>query len=386
MLRNQLEVGLRYLNEGEYEIAEIAFQQALKMDSASVEAAEGLALAQKRGRKQAPQKVTPLDTSWATRVPVATSKPPPPPPPPPLDPQVAATRLRDLGGVSRALACEIRASELRGELEAKRQEWREEIRLRSRRTPNHPHLFFYNLTNSGASAIDPILRQLLHEDYFYETLGTPVDTDWLQPFLDGPVPFYHWTHSGPRALEKWLHRDDVKFVCLYRDPRDVLVSHARDPLNRVGWASLTTAQVVARLAEGSEGEFADLFADANAWLAKEPSRVLRFRFEDMKQDIPATVRAILNYIGLPINEERLQFLCEAHSFQRQTGRDRGQEGPTVRTAYMVRKGIAGDWRNHFDVAAADRFRRHCGHYLIEWGYEKDHEWVEELKGPLAKPA
>jgi hypothetical protein len=379
MLRSQLEVGLRYLNDGEYEIAEIAFQQALKMDPASTEAAEGLARAQKRGRKQAPPKVTPLDTSWATRVPHTVPKPPPPP----LDPAVAAKRLRELGGVSRALACEIRASELRGEPETKRQEWREEIRLRSRRTPNHPHLFFYNLTNSGASALDPILRQLLHEDYFYETLGTPVDTDWLQPFLDGPVPFYHWTHSGPRMLEKWLHRDDVKFVCLYRDPRDVLVSHARDPQNLAGWSSLTTAEVISRL---SEGEFPDFFADVTSWLEMDPSRLFRLRFEDMKRDIPGAVRSILNFMGLPVNEERLQFLCEAHSFQRQTGRDRGQEGPTVRTAYMVRKGIAGDWRNHFDADAAERFRRRCGRYLIEWGYEKDHEWVEELKGPLAKPA
>jgi hypothetical protein len=210
-----------------------------------------------------------------------------------------------------------------------------------------------------------------------------VDTDWLQPFLDGPVPFYHWTHSGPRMLEKWLHRDDVKFVCLYRDPRDVLVSHARDPQNLAGWSSLTTAEVISRL---SEGEFPDFFADVTSWLEMDPSRLFRLRFEDMKRDIPGAVRSILNFMGLPVNEERLQFLCEAHSFQRQTGRDRGQEGPTVRTAYMVRKGIAGDWRNHFDADAAERFRRRCGRYLIEWGYEKDHEWVEELKGPLAKPA
>lgn len=379
MLQNQIEVGQRYLKEGEYEIAEIAFQQALKMDPASVEAQEGLSKAQKRGRQKAPPKAAILNTSWATRVPAQEAKATPAA----LDPQVAGARLRDCGAISRALACDIRASELRGEPESKRQEWREEIRLRSRRTPNHPHLFFYNVTNSGASAMDPILRQLLREDYYYETPGTPVDTEWLQPFLDGPVPFYHWTHSGPAVLRKWLHRDDVKFICLYRDPRDVLVSHARDPQNLAGWGSLSTAEVVARL---SEGEFPGFFADVDAWLEMDPSRVFSFRFEDMKKDIPGMVRAILNFAGLPINEERLQFVCDAHSFQRQTGRDRGQEGPTVRTAYMVRKGISGDWRNHFDADCAERFHHHCGQYLVRWGYEPDEGWMKDLVPAEAKPA
>lgn len=377
MLEQQLEIANRYLREGDYDIAEIAFQQALRIAPDSSLAREGLQRAQRKGRKHSGNSPTRVDTSWAQRVPLADA----PSKSPAIDLKTALKRLQDTAP-SRALACRILESESLGEPEARRAEWREEIRLRSRRTLNHPHVFFYNVTNSGASALDPILRELFSSDYLYEAVGTPVDTEWLQPYLDGPVPFYHWTHTGPKGLSRWLACDRVKVLCLYRDPRDILVSHARDPQNLPGWRSLTPGEVIGNLAEG---EFPGFFADVSAWLALGPERVFSFRFEEMKQDIPGLIRRILNFLGLPINEERVQAVCEAHSFKRQTGRDRGQEGPTVRTAYMVRKGVSGDWRNYFDAQVAARFLPRCGQYLIDWGYEPDHSWVQSLAQAAVAP-
>ncbi len=45
---------------------------------------------------------------------------------------------------------------------------------------------------------------------------------------------------------------------------------------------------------------------------------------------------------------------------------------------MLRKGQAGDWRNHFTREAAEIFDRYCGDMLISTGYEPDHEWVRRL--------
>jgi hypothetical protein len=41
---------------------------------------------------------------------------------------------------------------------------------------------------------------------------------------------------------------------------------------------------------------------------------------------------------------------------------------------FVRKGIAGDWKNHFDENHKAIFKRNAGEWLIKLGYEADLEW------------
>lgn len=44
----------------------------------------------------------------------------------------------------------------------------------------------------------------------------------------------------------------------------------------------------------------------------------------------------------------------------------------------MRKGIVGDWRNHFDRRTARAFHRAMGDLMILQGYVKDSSWIEEL--------
>jgi hypothetical protein len=62
---------------------------------------------------------------------------------------------------------------------------------------------------------------------------------------------------------------------------------------------------------------------------------------------------------------------EKFAFQNQRNGERTQEN---RSSYL-RKGIAGDWRNHFTPLASEAFATACGDMLIAAGYENDHMWV-----------
>jgi tetratricopeptide (TPR) repeat protein len=272
----------------------------------------------------------------------------------------------------RALAARARAARLRGNDPEPLAAWNQQMAERNARTRGRPNVLFYNVTNSGASALDPVLRKLLAEDFEYDLLGTPAVSAWLGPFLEGPVPFYHWTHSGPGQFQQLLTQPDCRCLCLYRDPRDILVSHALDPAHAAAWQGRDTGQVLADLMRTN---FPVLFAQTSQWLALPDDRVLRFSFEEMKRDVPGLVRRIVDFLGLAVAPGRIETLCDEHSFERVAGRARGAAGATVRTGYMLRKGVAGDWRNHFDEELAALFVQHCGRFLIEWGYERDHAWA-----------
>jgi len=43
----------------------------------------------------------------------------------------------------------------------------------------------------------------------------------------------------------------------------------------------------------------------------------------------------------------------------------------------LRKGVAGDWRNHFSKDAKQVFNKLAGKELIKLGYEIDESWIEK---------
>ena len=50
-------------------------------------------------------------------------------------------------------------------------------------------------------------------------------------------------------------------------------------------------------------------------------------------------------------------------------------GETVRTQYLFRKGISGDWANQFDGEVALKFHDELGGVMRRWNYERDGEWA-----------
>lgn len=105
-------------------------------------------------------------------------------------------------------------------------------------------------------------------------------------------------------------------------------------------------------------------------LAGHPDRFLEVRYEDLRANpIPVLTRVLEFYdIRLP-KEQIAEIVARVSAQTRFALRDnlRWNKG-------TARKGIVGDWRNHFTDKHVRRFKEVCGKFLVDLGYEKDLSW------------
>ena len=108
-----------------------------------------------------------------------------------------------------------------------------------------------------------------------------------------------------------------------------------------------------------------------AWQASD---YITIRYEDLVADAEGAFSSVVEQItGKPADQGRVQSAVARNSFETISGRARGRTDPSS----FFRKGVVGDWRNHFDREAATAFDEYAGSLLISLGYEDDHSWVEQ---------
>ena len=96
------------------------------------------------------------------------------------------------------------------------------------------------------------------------------------------------------------------------------------------------------------------------------------RFEDLAQDTAqAFAAAVTDLTQRSPAVEGFADVVERNSFESMAGRAPGESND----ASFYRKGVVGDWRNHFNREAAVVFDRRAGRMLVEAGYEPDRSWV-----------
>jgi lipopolysaccharide transport system ATP-binding protein len=67
-------------------------------------------------------------------------------------------------------------------------------------------------------------------------------------------------------------------------------------------------------------------------------------------------------------------IVHRHRFAAKAG---GREPGYVDESSHYRKGVAGDWTNHFTPAVEREFKRRHGHLLIKLGYTESFDWSFE---------
>lgn len=108
------------------------------------------------------------------------------------------------------------------------------------------------------------------------------------------------------------------------------------------------------------------------WTAGD--EVLAVRYEDLLSDTAGTLGTITRHLSIDLPARRLQQVARDHSFAATSGRPPGQED----VASTQRKGVVGDWRNHFSQEAARVFDALGGDVLIDLNYEPDRSWIDRV--------
>lgn len=181
----------------------------------------------------------------------------------------------------------------------------------------------------------------------------------------------HGSHHNVEVLRS----AGVKYVVLYRDLRDVAVSHyfyvRKTPLHPEYplYSKLSLAEGLATFAERTLLAFADW---VRSWHEnRDPEMSIEIRYEQMLSDTVGVMTRIAEHFQLDSSPETINKIVGAHSFQRLSGgRNRGE----MDSGSFFRKGVAGDWENHFTPELKETYKKLIGDFLIEFGYEQDYLW------------
>lgn len=198
----------------------------------------------------------------------------------------------------------------------------------------------------------------------------------LQRLQPGDIAYGH-LYAIPEVIAE-LTRDGVAAYFIFRDPRDVVVSHvhyvtemAPDHVHHHYYAHrLSTFDQRLETSilgiPGAEIPFPNIyqrFEPYLGWLGT--SQVLTLRFEDFIRSRPETLALILDHainrgfkFNLPPNQA-IQILDAAIV---------PQKSPTYRT------GQVGKWRTSFSEQNKMIFKEVAGDLLVKLGYEQNNDW------------
>lgn len=112
-------------------------------------------------------------------------------------------------------------------------------------------------------------------------------------------------------------------------------------------------------------------AHVTEWFESGAENIAFLSYEGLlERAVEILSSALQKHADIQVEKDAIEKVVELNSFQRISGRSVGKEDPTS----FIRKGIAGDWKNHFDQESCRIFDHYCGEALIKLGYEKDHNW------------
>lgn len=118
----------------------------------------------------------------------------------------------------------------------------------------------------------------------------------------------------------------------------------------------------------------------DSWLNRPNTCVVRY--EDCLKEPETQLVRMLRFLNDHVELDRISQTVEKTSFKAITkekygkSRDSGDEDNTK----FHRKGISGDWKNHFNEEACQLLEKFEGTSLRRLGYEQDNTWVDKYVG------
>ncbi len=245
------------------------------------------------------------------------------------------------------------------------------------------------MPKSGSHLINQVVQGLTRLGPFVNSGFPPVNRDEVNDKLPEAQVLANLNRMRPGDIGYGYIKAQQPFVSLltrpgwatifvYRDPRDMLISHVfyatqmhkGHGMHRYYTETLQTMEERINAAiQGVEEPGSQLspvrvkYEGYLGWL--EQPAVLSLRFEDLILDRPAALGRILDYLvqrgfvpHLPRDQEIA--ILEQAIAPKKSG--------------TFRKGQPGNWKDYFTPANKILFKEMAGDLLIQLGYESDQDW------------
>ncbi len=191
----------------------------------------------------------------------------------------------------------------------------------------------------------------------------------LQEKVGNPIRFYGFSEEGKYVIRKTHNLGQIPdpAVYVYRDPRDICVSR----YFYFGRPSINDAiRSMAGVHEKSKlRNFLKWYHTMNE---HKEYYTISVRYEDLLETPLEALRDVVHALtGLELTESRI-----AETFERQRFDTLLKRFPDHK--HFMRKGIIGDWKNHFKRDDGRLFQEYFGNLMLDQGYLEVGDWWEKL--------
>ena len=144
--------------------------------------------------------------------------------------------------------------------------------------------------------------------------------------------------------------DACKVVFVVRNVKDACVSYFHHKQLTSGYSGdfKTFAHMFKRGIMYHQPFFGQVLG---AWQRRRHPNVFFVSYEEMKSDLDDVLRRLCSFLEVSITDEEMKRLKEAvdiESFRKNPAVNKEQEVPAQGGKTFIRKGIVGDWQDHFD--------------------------------------
>ena len=247
-------------------------------------------------------------------------------------------------------------------------------------------LFVAGLPKSGTTWLEKMLSTIpgfheimIPEAVYYEqkNIGShdfdyPTDTFFrLSKSLSVIKLHVHGSSNNQEILAK----EGLKYVVLFRDLRDVAVSYYFYVRNTPWHPEHKTYSKFMSVQEGLH-EFSKVLLPeyknwVDSWRSASKELCLIERYEDLRTDTHTVMNRIIDHYQLGLSNELQEQIIEKNSFGNlASGRKAGEDN----SSSFFRKGVSGDWKNHFDEELKAIYKKQISDFLISEGYELNDNW------------
>jgi hypothetical protein len=181
----------------------------------------------------------------------------------------------------------------------------------------------------------------------------------------------HWTKYNTDLLKD----SGVPYIVQYRDFRDMYVSdyfYVKNTPWHFFYPTIINMTLEEYIHWCIEFHLPDYCIRVDSWCDhRDVNSSFVIRYEDLIANALKCMKGIQKLYELPATDEELANIVEKNSFASVAkGRTPGVENKQSH----LRKGVAGDWKNHYTAQHKEAIKQIAGDWLIRHGYESDSNW------------